>query len=74
MAMPFSLTTIDSDLIRLETHLMSALTDMTPNVHLIQLMMEKVFNLPRNRLIHPENRFVPAKLRGMYLFLSAGLV
>jgi hypothetical protein len=56
LSMPLTLSTIDSELITLETSLMSTIGNLTPNVDLIKMMMEKVFDLPRNRLTHPANR------------------
>jgi hypothetical protein len=54
--MPLTLSSIDPELLSLETSLMSSVTDLTPSEDLLQMMMEKVFDLPRNRLTHPENR------------------
>ena len=57
LSMPLTLATIDNDLISLETSLAStSLTELVPNVDLIRMMMEKVFNLPRNKNTHPTNR------------------
>ena len=57
LSMPLTLATMDQELIKLETTLMATtLKNFTPNVDLIKMMMEKVFDMPRNRLTHSSNR------------------
>ena len=59
MSMPMTLATIDPALISLETSLAATtLQELVPNVDLIRMMMQKVFNLPRNRNTHPTNRLI----------------
>ena len=56
LSMPLTLSNIDPDLVNLETSLMASIGSLTPNVDLLKMMMEKVFDRPRNRVTHEANR------------------